>query len=194
MASEIIVATKWPSVNIESTVNYYYFNEHFNIENLDVNLIRLIFNFSVSTFPTVAIPDFQVQKEWRPVAETRGEGRFFRKNVSLGKQRLFRYETIAIYFSPDVKNAVGRGQEKIYTRIKLPRDFVTRKAAFSGWSGTTRRVFRCKSAAARCPGEHRNQDRKLVYTWRRRRQMVVTYDGVDLLSFSLFFSFLRLFV
>lgn len=123
-----------------------------------------------------------------------GGGRFFRKNVSLGKQRLFRYETIAIYFSPDVKNAVGRGREKIYTRIKLPRDFVTRKAAFSGWSGTTRRVFRCKSAAARCPGEHRNQDRKLVYTWRRRRQMVVTYDGVDLLSFSLFFSFLRLFV
>lgn len=127
--------------------------------------------------------------------EGRGGGeRFFRKNVSLGKQRLFRYETIAIYFSPDVKNAVGRGREKIYTRIKLPRDFVTRKAAFSGWSGTTRRVFRCKSAAARCPGEHRNQDRKLVYTWRRRRQMVVTYDGVDLLSFSLFFSFLRLFV
>lgn len=115
-------------------------------------------------------------------------GRFFEKRW-LGKQRLFRFETIAIYFSPDVKNAVGRGREKIYTRIKLPRDFVTRKAAFSGWSGTTRRVFRCKSAAARCPGEHRNQDRKLVYTWRRWRQMVVTYDGVDppppLLSFSL---------
>lgn len=115
---------------------------------------------------------------------------FFEKR-SLGKQRLFRFETIAIYFSPDVKNAVGRGREKIYTRIKLPRDFVTRKAAFSGWSGTTRRVFRCKSAAARCPGEHRNQDRKLVYTWRRWRQMVVTYDGVDPpLSFSLSLSLL----
>lgn len=66
---------------------------------------------------------------------------------------------------------------------------MTRKAAFSGWSGTTRRVFRCKSAAARCPGEHRNQDRKLVYTWRRWRQMVVTYDGVDPpLCFSLSLS------
>ena len=126
-------------------------------------------------------------------------GRFFEKRW-LGKQRLFRFETIAIYFSPDVKNAVGRGREKIYTRIKLPRDFVTRKAAFSGWSGTTRRVFRCKSAAARCPGEHRNQDRKLVYTWRRWRQMVVTYDPPPpsslflFLSLSLSLSFLRLFV
>lgn len=72
-------------MNIESTVNYYYFNEHFNIENLDVNLIRLIFNFSVSTFPIVAIPDFQVQKEWRPVAETRGGGEIFSKKRFAGK-------------------------------------------------------------------------------------------------------------
>lgn len=74
-----------------------------------------------------------------------------------------------------------------FTRVlNYPATSWHAKRPFLG--GAARRgVFRCKSAAARCPGEHRNQDRKLVYTWRRRRQMVVTY-GADPLSLSPSFS------
>lgn len=80
----------------------------------------------------------------RRPATTRGT-RKPRTNRGLGKQRFFRFRTIAIYFSPFcIKNARSSYPRKIYTRIKLHATSCdTQRRLFLG--GAPRRgVFRVR--------------------------------------------------